>query len=303
LPHKIDGYSVRRVSKGNVTKEGWRQVTASWEPADGTERALVAALDADDLPAFARIVMSARLYLPAERTVDELVAYTSVASLHFVLGAEREYAETDFGALAPDRTLMLNPGLPIAASMPPADLRALAEGQSRTLPIRELRAAISYEVNSAIRQGCLDELGDGSAPVEAEPASDLERKLVEAVASKDQDEFLDALIFGEVVVPVTGPAPEPGQGVFPWRPVSVGALRVIPMFSSAGLLDRTVAPNTSRATVSFLDALADWPEEDHMLCLDPGSSTELVLPGDVVAGLIDSIADTLASVVPDLLAD
>jgi hypothetical protein len=249
-------------------------VTASWEPADETEHALVAALDADDLPAFARIVMSARLCLPADRTVDEVVAFTSGESLRHVLGAERQYTEVDFGALAPDRTLMLNPGLPIAASMPPA-----------------------------IRQACLDELGDGTPPAEAEPASDLERDLVAAVESKDPDQFLDAVIFAEVVVPVTGPAPEPRQGVFPWRPVSVGALRVIPMFSSAALLDRTAAPNTPRATVSFLDALADWPEEDTMLCLDPGSRTELVLPDDTVAGLIDSVAESLASAVPDLLAD
>lgn len=278
-------------------------MTASWEPADGTEHALAAALDADDLPAFARIVMSARLCLLADRPVDEVVAFTSGESLRHVLGAEREYTEVDFGALAPDRTLMLNPGLPIAASMPPADLRALAEGGARTLPIRELRAAMTYEVNTAVRQACLDELGDGTPPAEAEPASDLERKLVEAVENKDPDEFLDAVIFAEVVVPVTGPAPEPGQGVFPWRPVTVGALRVIPMFSSASLLDRTAAPNTARATVSFLDALADWPEEDHMLCLDPGSRTELVLPGDTVAGLIDSIAESIASTVPDSLAD
>lgn len=278
-------------------------MTASWEPADGTEHALVAALDADDLPAFARIVMSARLCLPADSTVDEVVAFTSGESLRHVLGDERQYTEVDFGALAPDRTLMLNPGLPIAASMPPADLRALAEGGARTLPIRELRAAMTNEVNTAIRQACLDELGNGTPPAEAEPASDLERKLVQAVENEDPDEFLDAVIFGEVVVPVTGPAPEPGQGVFPWRPVSVGALRVIPMFSSVALLDRTAAPNTPRATVSFLDALADWPEEDHMLCLDPGSRTELVLPGETVAGLIDSIAETLASAVPDLLAD
>ena len=278
-------------------------MTASWEPADETERALVAALDADDLPAFARVVLSARLYLPADRTVDQVVAYTSGESLRHVLGPERPYTEVDFGALAPDRTLMLNPGLPIAASMPPADLRALAEGAARTLPLRELRAAMTNEVNTAIRQACLDELGDGTPPAEAEPASDLERELAAAVEHKDPDQFLDALIFAEVVVPVTGPAPEPGQGVFPWRPVSVGALRVIPVFSSAGLLDRTAAPNTPRAKVSFLDALADWPEEDHMLCLDPGSRTELVLPGETVAGLIDSIAETLASSVPDLLAD
>ena len=82
-------------------------------------------------------------------------------------------------------------------------------------------------------------------------------------------------------------------------PIPMGAQPVLTMFSSSDLLDRTGSPDLPREKVLFLDVLASWPEDDHMLCLDPGSRTEMILPGEAVAGLIDSIAEVLAGTVPD----
>ena len=272
-------------------------MASTWEPANETERALVAALEADDIPTFASIVMSARLYCPAVGGRGEIVAFTSPESLRTVMGDEREYFEVDFGAL-PELPFVLNPGLPIAAAMPLPDFRALADGVVSPLSTGQLRAAVTDGVNSAIRKACLAELGDGSEPAEAQPGSELERRLRAAAADRDSDGFLEALLVAEVVVPVTGPVPDHG-GDFPWRPVPMGAQPVLMMFSSSDLLDRTGSPAVPRERVLFLDVLASWPEDDHVLCLDPGSPTEMILPGEAVAGLIESIGEALADTVPD----
>jgi hypothetical protein len=283
---------------GTLLEERWRQVASTWEPTNDTERALVAALEADDIPTFARIVMSAPLFRPTVGGHSEIVAFTSPESLRTVMGDRGGHTEADFGTL-PELPFVLNPGLPIAAAMPLSEFRALADGVVNPLSTSEMRAAVIDGINSEVRKACLAELGDGSAPAEAEPASELERKLIVAAAKRDSDEFIEALLVAEVVVPVMGPVPEPGHGDFPWRPIPMGAQPVLTMFSSSDLLDRTGSPDVPRESVLFLDVLASWPEDDHMLCLDPGSRTEMILPGEAVAGLIDSIAEALAGTVPD----
>ena len=281
----------------------------AWEPANETERVLAAAIDTGDAQAFAKIMLSAPLYLPALPGDGPVLAFTSVATMRTVINREvDEYHEADVSTLAgswqdPERELVINPGLPIGAAMPPKALIALAEGGMPSIPLTDLRAAIVGELKALIRKAVLDELGDGALPADAPPENELERRL----AGADAEEVLDAILFAEVVVPVTGPLPEPGRMdavVFPWRTITAGELRAIPMFSSPGAMDRACAGSPPPwVWVSFLDALSVWPEEDHGLCLNPGSPTEMILPGDAVDQLIDGLAASLADAMPDPLED
>lgn len=281
----------------------------AWEPANETERVLAAAMDTGDTQAFAKIMLSAPLYLPVLPGDGPVLAFTSVATMRAVINRQvDEYHEANVTELAgtwpdPERELVINPGLPIGAAMPPKALIALAEGGIPSIPMDDLQAAVAGELKALIRKAVLDDLGNGTLPADAPPENDLERRLADA----RPEEILDALVFAEVVVPISGPLPEPGQAdatTFPWRPTTTGELRVIPMFTSPTAMDRTCAGNPPPwVWMSFLDALGLWPEEDHSLCLNPGSPTELILLGDAIDKLIDGLAATFADVMPDLLED
>lgn len=282
----------------------------AWEPANETERVLAAAIATGDAQAFARIMLSAQLYLPVLPDGDgPVLAFTSEAAMRAVINREvDEHREADVTTLVgswpdPARALMINPGLPIYAAMPPETLIAVAEGEVPALPMDDLRAAAVGELKTLIRKAVLTELGDGALPADAPPENELEQRLADATP----EEVLDALVFAELAVPVSGPLPEPGGTdtvAFPWATITTGELRVIPMFSSPGAMDRACAGNQPPwVWVSFLDILGLWPEEDHALCLNPGSPTELILLGDAVDKLTDGLAASFADAMLDLPED
>jgi hypothetical protein len=155
------------------------------------------------------------------------------------------------------------------------------------------------EVLAEVRRLALAELGgDAEAASELEPANPLEDRLRDAVSRLDFDEFLLALIGSDVVLPVIEPVADPHrieQDDFPWRFLGDEESPVVPMFSSERVLDTIAPANPPRVTVSFLDVLLHWPSNDHVLCLNPGTSMEMTLPGDSVPELVSALAEAAAA--------
>lgn len=285
-----------------------------WQPANEVELALLNAVSEGDARGYARTVLSAPLYVPMPPTVDtegwlefvraleldfpHVQAFTSLEGMSTVVTPfVSQYHEGDFAALArfwpdPDVVLAINPGLPISAVLPLNALTALAEGDESVLPAADLADAVSEEAQNRVRQACLAELGGGTPPVGPEPAGELETRLAGAADRGDAGAFLETLLDAEVVVPTTTAVENPDlitDADFPWRIVSVGGLAVVPMFTSAAMLDRVSSTEQPRVRVPFLTVLACWPSEEHLLCLNPSSQTELLLSGEAIEGLIGSL--------------
>lgn len=285
-----------------------------WQPANEVEFALLSAVSDGDARGYARTVLSAPLYVPLPPGPDtkgwlefvqalgldfnHVQAFTSLEGMSTVVAPfVTEYHEGDFATLArfwPDPTVVLaiNPGLPINAVLPLNALSALADGDESILPAADLADAMAEEAQVRVRQACLAELGDGRRPVGPEPAGELEMSLAGAADRGDANAFLNALFDAEVVVPTTTAVADPDlitDSDFPWRIVSVGGLAVVPMFTSAAMLDRVASAEQPRALVQFLTVLACWPSEEHLLCLNPGSQTELFLSGETIENLVGSL--------------
>lgn len=278
-----------------------------WAPVNETEQALAIALNAGDARAYARTVLSAQLYVavpPAPDTAGwpelvseleldgpHLLVFTSLAGLSTVVGRFVEnYRETDFATLArfwpdPSVVMALNPGLPINATLPLHVVTGLAEGDQSLIPTAELATVASEEAQDRVRAAVLAELGGA----DIEPTGPLEALLLAAAHRGDFEAFLDALMEAEVVVPTTTAVTDPDQIIqpdFPWHTTDVGGLPVISIFSSTTLL----AAEHQRVTVPFVAAMAGWPGEEHLLCFNPGTRTELFLSGAAITEMVSELA-------------
>jgi hypothetical protein len=281
--------------------------TREWQPANEIEHELANALTAGDVRGYAQTVLSAPLYLPVPPDLGtegwrELVvalgltsphvqAFTSLTGMSTVLGPyATEYREGDFATLArfwpdPDVVLALNPGLPISTTLPLTALAGLADGDESLVLGADVATAVAEEAQARIREVCLTELGAVMPVNGSEQLAEWETSLASAAEQGDVETFLGVLLEADVVVPTTTAVPDPDQITepdFPWRTVSVGGLPVIPLLSSADAL----AAEQPRVQVPFLAALAGWPSTDHMMCLNPGSPTELFLSGEAIAELV-----------------
>jgi hypothetical protein len=286
--------------------------TAEWRPANEIERDLAAALMAGDTREYARIVLSAPLYLPVPDaegwpelalTGEHVVAFTSLTGLSTVVGKDGlSYHEADFPTLVrfwPDPTVLLalNPSLPINATLPLNVLTALADDDETLVTASELGFAVAEESQAKVRQACLADLGSGR-PAGQEPMGKLEAALTSATVHGDVEAFLEALLDAEVVLPTEAAVTDPDLITtpnFPWHVVTVGGLPVITMFSSAEMLDRVAPAERPRLRVPFMAALANWPSEEHLLCFNPGSRTELFLSGEAIASLVATLATAMAT--------
>lgn len=291
--------------------------TPEWQPANEVELQLATALATEDSSAYAQAVLAAPLYLPVPPGADtagwpellreldldfpHVLAFTSLAGMGTVLGKYvEEYHEGDFPTLArfwPDPTvpLALNPGLPISAVVPLNVLTALADGNESLVSAGEVADAMAEESQARIRQACLAELGAVASPAGPEPAGELEIALATAARQGDINEFVATLLESEVVVPTATTVVDPDLIVepdFPWRTVSVGGLPVTTVFSSAAMLDRVGPVTQPRVQVPFISVIAAWPGEEHLLCLNPGSRTEMFLSGEAIAELFGALQVT-----------
>lgn len=283
-----------------------------WQPYNEIEQALAVALNAGDTREFARTVLSAQFYLAVPPASDaegwaelirelglnrpHMLVFTSLTGLSTVVGGHvTEYHEMDFPTLArfwPDPTVMmaLNPGLPINATLPLHMVTGLAEGDESLVPMGDLATAASEAAQAEVRQAVLTELGGSGR----EPTGSLESTLIAAAHQGDFEGFLNALLEATVVVPTTVPvadADEIIQPGFPWCVTEVGGLPVIAIFSSGELL----AADRPRVTVPFVAAMAGWPDDQHLLCFNPGTRTELFLSGEAITEMVDELAAFAAS--------
>lgn len=286
-----------------------------WEPADELERDLAAALERGDGRRFAALLLSMPLFLPVlperdsemRRELDErfildenhVLVFTSRAAAARILGDQhQECTETTLAAIVeqapePSRVLALNPGLPIGALVPLPAVAQLAQGHGHLMSGKDFGEAVRDEFHAQLRQACLAELGDGTAPDGAgKPANEFEEALIAAIERQDTDAFLEALIGADVVVPTSQDVSDfskLGPGEFPWRTVGPA----IPVFSSPDLADRLAPRARHRAELPFLAVLAFWPGEGHVLCFNPGVRTELVLSADHVGELLEAVGESL----------
>ncbi|WP_027931417.1 SseB family protein [Amycolatopsis thermoflava] len=293
-----------------------------WQPDNEIEHALQAALAEGDGRRYAQLLLAAPVYLPVlpKRDTPEwhelvsllplerehLLVFTSPRAMEAVLGPfAQDHVATTFGQIRaqwrPNSTLQLaiNPGLPIGSVLSPDSLIALAQGREQLVAAADAQEAAFEQMRRQVRGLVLEEFGAGRepGPVPA-PSNDLETALVAAMGSQDENAYLEALVNGQVVVATTRPVQDPGEDL-PWRTTRRGDFPVVALFSSPAMLER-VAPGQPHATVPFLGVLAQWPDEDHVLCFNPGTETELILSGEGVFELVEVIAGALS---PDAGAD
>jgi hypothetical protein len=286
-----------------------------WLPANEVERDLAVALETGDSRRYARILLSAPLFLPVlpeagselrdelERRLplshEHVLVFTSPAAISGVLGEfSRGWKETDMTSLArlwpdPRYQLALNPGLPIGAVLPLGALPRLADGSETLVAIDDLQERLVEETQAQIRQDCLAELGGGPGPIDVRPVNRTEVELLAAAKAQDADAFLETLINAEVVVPTTESVADPlsmAEADFPWQEVGPA----IPVFSTTAMLARAAPDVAHYVEAPFLLVAANWPSEEHVLCFNPGSSTELILSGDGVDQLIAAVAEGLS---------
>lgn len=299
-----------------------------WAPTNSIEQAMADALAARDGAAYARALRRARLLIPevppagseAADLVAQLLppgvpclpAFTSPESLAWGFGGlVLWYEELSFAGLQqrwpdPRHQLAVNPGCPIATYLPLRAVADLAEGREQLTPLEELQQQATDQMYAEVRRICLQELAGGGpaagqvVPAELRddpPVNALESALQDAVASQDVDAYLYALLDSESVLiltaaPVTGPEAILDED-FPWRVLGGDQGEAVAVFSSPQMLARTGAAAAPRVEVDFLQVVAGWPGEDHLLYVNPGSQLELMLPGEAVLDLLVSLAESL----------
>lgn len=161
--------------------------------------------------------------------------------------------------------------------------------QRSLVAIDDVQEAVAAEAVARIRRQCRTGLVGEPDFVETAAANDLEAQLREALTKEDHDAFLLTLLSSNVVVLTERAVSDPDHihdEYFPWRIVGDDESPLVPLFSSTTALRRAARPDPHWIEVSFLAVLANWPGPGHTLCFDPGTPTELILPGDTVLDLL-----------------
>ncbi|MGP4016893.1 SseB family protein [Saccharopolyspora sp. 5N708] len=285
---------------------------AQWRPVNSVESGMLAALEDGDGTRYAQLLRGATLYLPTDDEgiaawpgwlpsvdADQTVVFTSPEALFGVFGpAATNYQELDLAALRvrfgdPDRQLLVDPGTPVGVFLSFNDIDELASGRQQLMAMQDVEDAVVDEVLEEVREMVLAELGSdaetAARALDEASANDLEARLLAAVDEQNFDEFVFALVTSEVVVPTRRPVPDAAQPAAqgsPWRVVGGEQSPVIPVFTSTEVLDRIAPSNAHRVQLPLLTLLTNWPSEEHVLLLNPGTPTELTLPGPAVPDLI-----------------
>ncbi|HVV12744.1 hypothetical protein [Amycolatopsis sp.] len=283
-----------------------------WQPANDVERALLAATEQENGQEYARLVTKAPLYVPELpprdsedwRTLAEqipaaedwfVLAYTSPEALAAGLGRfARGQVAMSLSALrerfpGEDKLLFLDPGMQIGATLPLAQIVEVAEGRQPLVTHEEMGELQMDILHEKVREICGAVLG--SAVANWTPGNELEAELSAASAAGDIQAFLGALMEAEVAVLATRPDADPLEEGFPWYVLGPPGLPVIMAMSSMDTL-RHVDQHAIR--IPFVLLLANWPGEEFVLAVNPGTQTELILSGDVVAELMSDVADVVS---------
>jgi hypothetical protein len=271
-----------------ISTEGWTH----WQPADETERDLLAAAEAGEGQRFAELLSSATFWLPVPDDVWPQsiprpdgwhgVAFTSLESADWVLGGvvdscTCEMAGSLIDSRPPGFELIVNPGLPISAALTLAELRDLE-------PLVSAEAVVDTAA-ADVRRLVLSQLGASGRIVG--PTNELEQRLADAVARDDFRAYGLALVGVDVVVPAAVDVP--------WRVLGDDESAVIAAFTSARLYEQVALDHGSRRTLPLLELLRAWPGPDHLLLLNPGTSMELLMVGDDVPRFAEALEANLRS--------
>lgn len=247
-----------------------------WQPTTAAERALLAAVEADDREGFLTELAAGPLLLPVSpeaaagqapmawptahhEGVTHVLAYTSPAAIAAGLPGRsvsyRVMGLVDVAVEWPDDEWMLavDAGLPIAIRLTADELRALA------------------------------------APVE-----EAERPLREAIVRQDSNALMAALLRAELVLPVDPEGAETrdlSDPDFPWWVVPDEQGRAnLPVFTSEARL-RQALGERDLVVVNSLQLTDHWPDLSWQLLLNPETPLMAALPGEALLTLRDWLGE------------
>lgn len=127
------------------------------------------------------------------------------------------------------------------------------------------------------------------------PANRVERKLAWALATGDVTRFCRVLATADLLQPLGPPGgsgPEGREHVT----VRAGDATVLPVFTSYEALEAAVVDEVDAAVLTdHPQLLADWPDPEWLLGVDPGLPIGVYLPVDAVAAGADLVLPRLAS--------
>lgn len=304
--------------------------TQEWWPSNELERNLFVAITEGDSAEYGRLIAQSTLVIPelpfggtseSERLrelfgpeIDFQLVFTSTEAMHQVLGTSvTSYRMLSFDDLVhwwtdPQRSMLLDPLLPIGTLLPIGSIAQLARGEDTLFTRDHLQDIAEDTVYAAVRETCLTGLGDGvdvlqDGVVAHEPVNDLEQQLTAALSTDDMAGFLLALAVADVFLPDPAQAPEPDAdprtGDLPaegdqYLVLESGGVQAIPMFSSSAALSRVSRIGMTWIVRPFAEVADCWPSEDHVMCLNPGMDTELILTGEALYEIIADLVEALA---------
>lgn len=135
-----------------------------------------------------------------------------------------------------------------------------------------------------------------------QPANDVERELLRALAGGDQDAYLKVLAAAEVLLPIPPEADyslRPGRAGFPWQTGEIEGRTVVPVFTSVERMrdligEGPVPGRGDHITVPFTAVARYWPDPSWDLAVNSGSPVGATLPGERLRNLSEW-ADQIAA--------
>jgi hypothetical protein len=257
-----------------------------WQPQNQAEHDLLAALGRDDRQEFFRVLSTATLYVPQQVpdptratqtdpanfvTYDigdatYLLVFTSVEALRESVGqVANGYVESDYEELraalpATGVRLAFNMGTPVDAWVDVSTVAQAAAGELIVPTAPEMADLLAIQ---------------DPANAEAVEAG------VEQALNEHVEDYLDQILGGDVLVPVTRPTRRPAGRLprdFPWLITQVGDVRTVEVFSE----EQHVPPGTTTVKVPFTALVEAWPHRDVQLAVNPGTPLGFVLPGEAI---------------------
>jgi hypothetical protein len=268
--------------------------TTPWRPTNEAEQGLLAAIERNDRQEFFRILATATLYV-AQQVPDPtkvlatdpanfvtyaaddqtyLLVFTSVEALAAAVGQiANGYVESDYEEL---RAALPDEGIRLGFNMgTPVDAWVEVDTVARA-------AAGDIIVPTGAEMADLLELQDPANEAAVEAA-------VEQGITEHVEDYLDQILAGDVLVPVSRPARAPTGPLprdFPWLITQVGHERTVEVFSE----DKYVPPGTTTVKVPFTALVEAWPHRDVQLAVNPGTPLGFMLPAEAIEPFARSAA-------------
>ena len=268
-----------------------QRMAARFEPQNDVEQRLFEAAGQGDGDAFYKVLLGAQVVVPADPETPwgtrpgesdfpwhpvpvngktAILAFTSLRWMHDAIGPCR-FLMPDFLDLVSawrdaDWTLVLNPGTPVAATLPGEQVRALT--------------------------GAPEPAGPTPAPTAPGPASGFEpgnqidEELFAAAVRGDTDAFLRVLMSAGVLVPIpedASPDIIPGDAEFRWDAAMKNATTA-QVFTSHERL-REGKGGARYVQADFRELITVWPDVGWTMAVNPGTRIGATLRGHQIREL------------------